>query len=60
MEPNNVDKINGGNKPYHKLSKLNLNAIPRGNAAQIRLWLRNIEASVIADTPKSNKFIFTI
>ena len=60
MEPNNVDRINGGNKPYHKLSRLDLNAIPRGNESQIRLWLRNIEASVIADTPKSNNFILTI
>ena len=60
MELNNADKINGGNKSYHRLSKLDLNAIPRGNASQIRLWIRNIENSVISDTPKGNKFIFTI
>ena len=60
MEPNNVDRINGGNKPYHKLTRLDLNAIPRGNASQIRLWIGNIEASVIANTPKSNNFILTI
>ena len=53
MEPNNADKINSGNKPYHELTRLDLNAIPRGNASQIRLWIRNIEASVIANTPKS-------
>ena len=60
MDIINGDRIKGFNKPFHKLSVLNLNDIPRGNASQIRLWIRNIEASVIADTPKNNPFIFTI
>ena len=54
------DRIKRFNKPYHRLSVLNLNDIPRGNASEIRMWIRNVEASVIADTPKGNTFIFTL
>ena len=60
MDIINSDRIKGSNKPFHRLSVLNLNDIPRGNASQIRFWIRNIEASVIADTPKGNPFIFTL
>ena len=60
MEETNGDRIKGFNKPYHRLTVLDLNAIPRGNASKIRSWIRNIEASVIADTKKDNPFIFTI